>query len=175
GRDPATMTRWLIVSRGRTHGVFPAAPVLAPEGVVGKVVAAGEHQALIQTILEPESRVSVISARSRVPALCRGAGTRLTLDYAVKGSAFLPGDTIVTAGTGQVFPHGLVVGVVEKAEDRPTELFKSVTVLPLADIAKLEQAFVFCLSLPPESLWTDPWLDNLAPAEVQVPPSVEER
>lgn len=165
-----TLERWLTVSRGRRHGVFPGAPVLAPAGVVGKVVAAGEHQALVQTVLEPASRLAVMNLRSRVPALCRSPRQGLLcLDYAAKGSDFVAGDTLVTAGLGQVFPRNLAVGLVETAEDLPSELFKSVRVKPFADIARLEHVFVFSLTQPPESLWTDPWLDNLAPQEIQLP------
>lgn len=168
-RDPGTLQHWLTISRGRRQGVFPGAPVLAPEGIVGKVVAAGEHQSLVQTILAPESRFSALDARSRVPGLCR-AHTQglLRFDFAAKGSDVKPQDTIITAGMGLVFPRGLVVGTVQTASDLPTDLFRSVFVKPFVNIALLDQVFVFRPDVPAESLWADPWLDNLAPQEIKV-------
>ncbi len=168
-RDVTTMRRWLVVSRGRRHGVFPGAPVLALEGIVGKVVAAGEHQALVQTILDPESKISVRDIRSGIIGLCRAYRNELLfLDFIDKGADVQVNDTVITAGTGQVFPAGLAVGIVQKASDHPAELFRTIIVKPFADLSRLQEVFIFRLDLPPESLWTDPWLDNLAPSEIKV-------
>ena len=167
-RDLATMKRWLVIARGRNHGVFPGAPVLAPEGVVGKVVSAGKHQSLVQTILDPESKLGVIDLRSDVLGLCGSAGRdMLRIDYTAKGSDLLVGDTVVTAGLGRVFPGGLPVGIVASVDELPAELFPSVRVRPFADISKLNQVFVFKTAAPAESLWDDPWLENLAPEEIR--------
>lgn len=168
-RDVTTMRRWLVVSRGRRHGIFPGAPVLTLAGVVGKVVAAGEHQALVQTILDPESRISVRDVRSGIIGLCRAYRNELLfLDFIAKGADVQVSDTVITAGTGQVFPAGLAVGIVQKASDHPAELFRTVVVKPFADLSRLQEVFIFRLDLPPESLWADPWLDNLAPSEIKV-------
>ena len=170
GRDLATFEHWLTISRGRRHGVQPGAPVITPDGVCGKVIACGEHQALVQTLLAAESRVAVLNVRSRVPALARpDPGGRLVLDYAAKESDFRSGDTLVTAGIGTVFPKGLMLGEVVAVPDRPDALFKPVTIRPFADISRVEQVFV--ISLPegsgPEA--GTGWLENTAPPEVSIP------
>jgi rod shape-determining protein MreC len=168
-RDLTTLERQLLISRGTRHGLAAGSPVISPEGIVGKVVEAGIHQSLVQTILDPDSRVAVLNRRSRVPALAR-AGThhRLELEFAPKGSDFVIGDTLVTAGLGGVFPRGLLVGVVVAAADRPAELFKSVRVQPFAMINTLEQVFALRFA-PTEAGNEDSWLDNIGPAEIDVP------
>jgi rod shape-determining protein MreC len=150
-------------------GVRRGAPAITPEGLVGKVVASGKHQALVQTILDPESRVAVLNSRSRVPALARPAGRRqLVLDYVPKGSDYRAGDTVITAGLGGIFPKGLRVGTVVSADDRPGDMFSSLQVDPLADFSRLE--WVYIVGIPgsdgPES---DEWLDNLGPHEIDIP------
>lgn len=168
-RDLTTLERHLLISRGTRHGLAAGSPVISPEGVVGKVVNAGVHQSLVQTILDPDSRVAVLNRRSRVPALARaGSRHRLELQFASKGSDFRIGDTLVTAGLGGVFPRGLLVGTVVSAADRPAELFKSVRVRPFATINTLEQ--VFALRFPQTGNGNeDGWLDNIGPAEMDVP------
>jgi len=170
GRDLTTFEHWLVISRGSLHGIKVGAPVITPDGVCGKVVACGPHQALVQTLLASESRISVIDLRSRVPALARpDRSGRLILDYAPKDSDFRPGDTIVTAGLGIVFPKGLRVGEVTGTPDRPDALFKPVMIRPFADVSRIERVFV--ISLPAQTgLDTGTvWLENTAPPEVTIP------
>lgn len=170
GRDLTTFEHWLVISRGSLHGIRVGAPVITPDGVCGKVVACGPHQALVQTLLSPESRISVINLRSRVPALARpDRSGRLFLDYAPKESDFRPGDTVVTAGLGLVFPKGLRLGEVTSTPDQPDALFKPVTIRPFTDVSRVERVFVISL---PEGTQPDTgaaWLENTAPSEVSIP------
>ncbi len=169
-RDLATFERQLVVSRGRRHGVLPGAAVIVPDGVVGRVVAAGEHQSLVQTILDPESRVAVYDARSQVPGLALPAGSGLlALDYVAKGADFMAGDTLLTSGIGGIFPKGLRLGVVVVALDEPARLFKTVRLRPFTVISRLEHVFVVRLPGPDSTAREDGWLDNLAPVEVDIP------
>ena len=170
GRDLTTFEHWLVISRGTRHGVRPGAPVVTPDGVCGKVIACGPHQSLVQTLLSPESRIAVLNLRSRVPALARpDRAGRLVLDYAPKDSDFRPGDTLVTAGLGTVFPKGLRVGEVVTVPDRPEALFKPVTIRPFADVSRVEQVFVISM---PETAYPDSgtdWPENTARPEVSIP------
>ncbi len=170
GRDLTTFEHWLVISRGSLHGVRPGAPVITPDGVCGKVVACGPHQSLVQTLLAPESRIAVINLRSRVPALARpDRSGQLVLDYAPKESDFKPGDTIVTAGLGTIFPKGLRLGAVTSVPDRPEALFKPVTIRPFADVSRVERVFVISLPEGPQPDTGAVWLENTTPPEVTIP------
>lgn len=170
GRDLNTFEHWLIVSRGSLHGVRPGAPVITPDGVCGKVVACGPHQSLVQTLLAPESRIAVLNLRSRIPALARpDRAGRLFLDYAPKESDFRPGDTLVTAGIGTVFPKGLRLGEVVAAPERPEALFKPVTIRPFADVGRIEQVFVISMPVTSSPDSGTGWLENTARPEVSIP------
>lgn len=170
GRDLTTFEHWLVISRGSLHGVRPGAPVITPDGVCGKVIACGPHQSLVQTLLASESRIAVLNLRSRVPALARpDRSGHLVLDYAPKESDFTPGDTIVTAGLGTVFPKGLRVGEVTSVPDRPEALFKPVTIRPFADVSRVERVFVISLPEGPEPDTGAVWLENTITPEVFIP------
>jgi cell shape-determining protein MreC len=94
---------------------------------------------------------------------------RLFLDYVPKESDFKPGDTLVTAGIGTVFPKGLRLGEVVAVPDRPEALFKPVTIRPFADVSRIEQVFVISI---PEAASHDSgtgWLENTARPEVSIP------
>lgn len=145
-RDFTTLQRFLVVSWEGDAVVNPGAVALTPLGIVGKVIAVRDHQALIQSVLEPSFRIAVTNSRSRELALIHPAPNGLLLlDYAKKEADFLVGDTILTSGLGGVFPKNLKVGVVTEIRDEPGTLFKLVFAQPFVDITRVEQLFL----LPP--------------------------
>jgi rod shape-determining protein MreC len=186
GRDLGTFERYLTISRGRASGLKPGDPVIAADGVVGMLVACGDHQSLVQTLLAPTARAAVMSLRSHTPGVTRpdGAGF-LDIVYLPKDADYAVGDTVLTAGLGRVFPRGLLVGVVtatgaDSAAAEPAGLFQPVRVRPFVNFSRLDVVFVLPL---PETLpaSTQPevqsrtWLENLAPSEVSCPEESETR
>jgi rod shape-determining protein MreC len=166
-RDLGTLKRFLTVSRGATCGVRIGSVALAPQGVVGKVIAVSAHQALVQTIFEPDFRVAVLNSRTRELAMARpGQENLLNLDYVSPDADYQPGDTIITSGLGGIFPKGLNIGTVKTVQNKPDALFKPVSVQPFVNITRLEQVFI--LAIPAESL-PEGWLENLKPAEIRIP------
>ncbi|MEO0070621.1 MAG: rod shape-determining protein MreC [candidate division WOR-3 bacterium] len=145
-RDFTTLQRFLVVSWEGDEVVTTGAVALTPHGIVGRVIAVREHQALIQSVLEPSFRIAVTNSRSRELAIVHPAPNGLLLlDYAKKEADFLVGDTILTSGLGRVFPKNLKVGVVTEIRDEPGTLFKRVFAQPFVDVTRVEQLFL----LPP--------------------------
>jgi rod shape-determining protein MreC len=168
-RDLVTFERYLIVSRGRQSRVRPGSPVIAPAGIAGKVVFAGRHQSLVQTLYATDCRVSVADKRSRVPALLRAdPDGSLVLDYVPKDADYRVNDTVVTAGLGGVFPKGLGVGTVTSVPEQAA-MFQPVRIRPFVNIPALQEVFILDL---PDSI-PGGWLDNLAPPEVAIPDQPE--
>lgn len=167
-RDLSTLERYLVVSRGRSQGIVPGTPVLAPQGLVGLVVEAGEHQSLVQTILDPEFQVSVINARSRLAALARAVGSGyLSAEFALPEADFEVGDTVLTAGLGGVFPKNLLVGFVTDVAIPPSALFKTIRLKAAAELARLEAVYLLPIRRRPRG--EDEWYEGLAPLEVSPP------
>lgn len=165
-RDLTTFRSYLVISAGTIVGVHPGCPVVTPNGVVGKTIACGPHQSLVQTLLATDCRVAVVNLRSRVPALTRvNADGTLTLDYVAKDADYRVGDTVVTAGLGGIFPRGIVVGSVASIPTSSTGLFQQIKLRPAAELATLTEVFVVIV---PDTLVTG-WLANLAPLEVTIP------
>jgi len=181
-RDLATFERYLVISRGLNKGIRLGNPVITQDGVVGKIVSVSPHQALVQTVLASDARVAVMSLRSRTPGITRPVGTdELSVDYLPKEADYRVGDTVVTAGLGEVFPKGLRVGVVVSAPDDEGALFKPVLIQPLVQLARLEAVYVLCLPETPlpaapdsESVRRDSgryyeWIENVGTPEVSIP------
>lgn len=145
GQDTTTR-QTLTIDRGASHGVYNNAPVVTPDGVVGRVIHAGRFSSIVQLVSDPESAVGVIVQSSRLQGLVRGDGSRyLELEYIDEHIELLPGEELITSGTDQIYPKGLPLGIVA-ANGPDRSLMKTARVDPAADLSRLEE--VLCLIAP---------------------------
>ena len=144
GVDATPWFRTVTVDRGIRHGVRLDMAVIAPGGVVGRVVGTpGMRAAQVQLIVDRNAAAGVLIERTRVPGVVVGAGDGLGLhmDYVSNLEDVRVGDTVVTSGTDGIYPHGLVVGTVTVVE-RGTDLYKSIGVEPAIGFDRLEHVLI---------------------------------
>jgi rod shape-determining protein MreC len=146
----------LTVDRGGDDGLARMMPVVAAEGVVGRVhaVLAGTAEVLLLT--DSNSVVAARVERSRARANVRGTGEtgRCRLDYALRADDLLEGDLLVTSGTDGVFPRGLPVGRIRELRRSAQGLYQKADVTPAVDVTKLEEVLV--LTSGPEAAAASP-------------------
>jgi len=137
----------LTIDRGAEDGLDRMMPVVAAQGVVGRVHAVLGRSAEVLLLTDRNSAVAVAVDRSRARATVRGTGdpTLCRLDYALRGDDILEGDLLVTSGTDGVFPRGLPVGRVSGLRRPGVGLYQRAEVTPAADVTRVEEVFV----LPP--------------------------
>ena len=108
-----TFAKSLLVSAGRVDGVQKGQAVIAADGLIGRVVEAGERSARVLLITDMNSRVPVLVEGSRQHAIFAGQNDQKgTLVHLPPESKVSKGARVVTSGVGGVFPVGLPVGVV---------------------------------------------------------------
>lgn len=130
--------RLATITAGRMAGVMPGMPVRAAEGLVGRVIEAGQIAARVQLLTDGGSVVPVRRLADGSAALAAGRGDGLIELRPLSAGAnpFRPGDLVVTSGTGGVFPPNVPTAiVVERRED-------VALARPLADPAALDFAIV---------------------------------
>jgi rod shape-determining protein MreC len=147
-RDGLPWFRTLIIDKGTSDGVTLNAPVLAPSGVVGRVIETGPYAAKVQLLLDRESGVGVLVERSRVNGVLQGrvgpadeAAVELLMKYVPALADVAVGDVVVTSGLDRIYPKGLVVGRI-RAVGTGSGLFKDVLVTPSAGFDRLEEVLV---------------------------------
>ena len=74
--------------------------------------------------------------------MARGRGVEMSLDYALRDADIVAGDLLVTSGMGGVFPKGLPLGMVARAERDEFGLFQIVDIAPAVDFSHLEEVLV---------------------------------
>lgn len=149
-REPSSISRSIIINVGKENGVAAYMPVIMSLGVVGKVILALQHMALVQLLNDPSNRTSVLDQRSREVGILE---TENGEDYFIRyrtHADVVAGDTIVTSGLGGVYLKGLTVGAISRVAANQDPLFKKVFVAISVDFNRLEDVFVIRV----KSQWT---------------------
>lgn len=136
--------RSLTVNRGRRAGIRRLTPVIVPDGLVGRVVAARANLAVIQLLSDPSSVVGALVQRTRTLGMVEGEpGGGLRFKFLARdGGGIRAGDLIVTSGLGGVFPKGVPVGRIAQVEVRDSALFQFVPLIPTVDFARVEEVLL---------------------------------
>lgn len=143
GKEPAYWYQTIVVDRGKKDDVLEGMIVLAPSGVVGQVIHAGEHYSKILLANAPSSAIDAMIQKNRIRGILKGAGERgYVLHYVLKNADIEEGDYIVTAGIGGVFPAGIPLGRVSKIHKKRRGMFQEIEVQPHVDFQKLEFVFI---------------------------------
>src|SRR2546426_449909 len=99
--------------------------VIAPDGLVGRVVDVRAGSSVVQVLTDPASSVGAHVVRTRTPGVVEGEprGT-LRFKYMPRdGSGLQIGDLVVSSGLGGLFPGGIPIGRVRTIDDRGSALF----------------------------------------------------
>jgi rod shape-determining protein MreC len=124
-REWGGWVRSLTVNRGRADRVTRLTAVIAPDGLIGRVVDVRPGASIVQVLTDPASTVGALVVRSRTQGIVEGEprGTLRFKYMARDGDGIQVGDLVVTSGAGGLFPRGIPVGRVRAIDDRGSALF----------------------------------------------------
>jgi rod shape-determining protein MreC len=139
-------TRWfavILVDRGSRDGVRRNAPVVAAEGLVGRVLAVTPTTAQVLMITDPRSAVGVVLQQSREVGVVEGQSQmRLRLKYISRSRELASGEVLVTSGLTGIFPRGLPVGSIASVIRETGEVYQEADVRPAVDLNHLEEVLI---------------------------------
>jgi rod shape-determining protein MreC len=143
GHDPAR-SQTITIDRGAASGVRTDTAIITPNGIVGRVIHAGNFSAIVQLVVDSQSAVGVMLQSTRRQGIVKGTGGRdLDLDYIDDDNDLKEGDTFLTSGEDRIYPKGLPVGTILSVGPR-RGLLKTVQIRPAADLGRLEE--VLCVT-----------------------------
>ena len=140
--------RTLTADKGTRDGVRPDMAVIAPAGVVGRVVVPSARSAKVQLLIDRNAAAAVVVERSRAQGVVVGGDNdRLQMQYVSEASDVAVGDLVVTSGIDTIYPKGLVVGKVETVE-KNGPAFKRIVVKPAVDFSQIEEVLIVLTPTP---------------------------
>lgn len=143
GKSPSLHNRSIILDRGTKAGIRKNLPVIAADGLVGKIIETSAVSSEMLTLFNRSTPISGMDLRSRVQGIVKWkGGSYLAFDDVPLHSDVIAGDTIITSGMGGVYPKGIFVAIVQSVSESPKEIVMSIKVKPFVDISLLEDVFV---------------------------------
>lgn len=142
--NPDPVMRTITIDRGSADGVQPDMAVIAPGGVVGRIIApVAQHAARVQLIIDRNAAAGALTDRSRAGGMVVGveADPPLRMELVSNFADVKPGDAVVASGVDGIFPKGYAIGRIETA-DRGSGLYFTITVRPSVDFSSLEEVLV---------------------------------
>jgi len=134
--------------------VKPGMPVLAPEGVVGRVQRVAGPYCDVLLAVDPKCAIDAVISRTGARGILRGVAAedryRGRIEYLLKKDEVEVGDLVVTSGIGGPFPRDLPLGAVSKVTKNEVGLYQEAEVAPAVDFGRLREVPVL-LALPPDA------------------------
>jgi rod shape-determining protein MreC len=134
--------RTVTIGKGTADGLRPDMAVLAPSGVVGRVILPSAGAAKVQLLVDRNAAAGALIERSRSQGIVSGnGGPLLRLDFVSDTADIRIGDTVVTSGIDGIYPKGFVVGKVIQV-DRAGGSYRTISIQPAVDFSSLEDVLV---------------------------------
>jgi len=148
GSSASPEFRTVTIDKGTTSGLGADMAVVAPAGVVGRIVVPSARAAKVQLLIDRNAAAGALIERSRAQGVVVGIGdNRLQLDYVSEIADIVAGDVVVTSGIDGIYPKGFVIGRVESVE-KTSGAYKTIMVRPAVDFSSLEEVLVILTPTP---------------------------
>ena len=140
--DTSGRFKAIIIDRGSADGVEVNDAIVNANGLIGRVVLTTNDLAKVQLVTDANCSVGALIERTRRQGVLRGNGLGGAEMHDVPSlSDVQVGDRVLTAGIDGIYPKGIPVGTIAKAE-QGQDLFKQIQVKPLVDFGSIEEVIV---------------------------------
>jgi rod shape-determining protein MreC len=147
GIDQKSLIKTILINKGTSHGIRNGLPVMNDQGALGRIVETSWHVSRVLLITDGNSNVDALLQGTRVQGILQGSGTmRCMLKYVAKTEEVKAGDLVVSSGMTEIFPKGLLLGTVIRADKNDPGLFQRIEVAPAVDFTRQEEVLVLMVT-----------------------------
>ncbi len=144
GADASPWFRTLTIDRGSQDQIHADLAVIAPAGIVGRIVGEpGPRAAQVHLLIDRNAAAGALIERTRAVGIVAGQDdpAAFSMDYVSNQEDVAVGDRVIASGTDGIFPHGFAIGTVAAVERGP-DLYKNIVVTPAVDFTRIEQVLI---------------------------------
>ena len=146
GRSPTVWYSTVTIDKGSGDGVRADDPVVAAQGLAGKVTQTTPNTAQVTLITDADSAVTARVQPSGATGVVEpnvGNPNDLQLDFLERGAHIAQGQMVVTAGfstgdLGSIFPPGIPIGHITRATVEEQQAYQRVHLAPFADLRDMD-------------------------------------
>ena len=146
GHDASNWWKSIQIDRGSNDGLRENQAVINADGIIGKTIQVTRGESRVLLLIDSNCKASAVLQNSREPGVCSGAessDSTLVMTYVNRAAAIRAGERVISSGLGGVFPKGVVIGTVVKAQlNKQTGMYQDLTIKPAVDFRRLEEVLV---------------------------------
>jgi rod shape-determining protein MreC len=149
--EPANYQWAVSIDKGTEDGIQEDMAVVAPEGLVGKVVRATSSDAIVLYLIDPRgaARAKIVKGGPLGIIEGNGSGEALSLTNVDSEAKVDVGDEVVTSAYNQgIFPSNIKIGSIESVSGDTAAPQQNIDVEPYVDFQTLEIVIVLLDSGP---------------------------
>ena len=134
--------RTFTIDKGTRDGLRPDMAVIAPTGVVGRIIMPSARASKVQLLIDRNAAAGAIVERSRAQGVVLGTGgDKLKFEYVPGAADVQVGDRVVTSGIDGIYPKGFAIGQIESIQ-KGAGVFSAIVVKPVVEFSSLEEVLV---------------------------------
>jgi len=134
--------RTFTIDKGTRDGLRPDMAVIAPTGVVGRIIMPSARASKVQLLIDRNAAAGAIVERSRAQGVVLGTGgDKLKFEYVPGAADVQVGDRVVTSGIDGIYPKGFAIGQIESIH-KGAGVFSAIVVKPVVEFSSLEEVLV---------------------------------
>jgi len=136
---------YIMLNKGKRHGIDKDMAVITSNGVVGTVVNASENFSWVMSVLNKQTRISarIVKNNQMGTVVWTGMDHRIgTLTDIPAHVKITKGDTITTSGFSYIFPANLMLGTIEDFRVEHGEHFYVIPFRFSVDFNSLDYVYV---------------------------------
>tara|TARA_B100001013_G_scaffold333947_1_gene251276 strand:- start:1103 stop:1924 length:822 start_codon:yes stop_codon:yes gene_type:complete len=142
GGDGSSGYRSRVLDKGSNAGIKKNSAVINLDGIVGRILHVSYNSSVVQLISDLDSGVGVLLEKSRAQGVLKGIGEQIAyVDYVSINEKTVPGERVLTSGLDQIYPKGLLVGIVLSAKKERGTL-QQIEVSLSSQMQKLEEVLI---------------------------------
>lgn len=145
GYQPDNFRQFVTIGRGKSDGIEEGMAVVSQGALVGTVQEVTNTTARVFLVIDPNFRVTGLDQDSpgRPTGTVRGQiGNGLIMDKIAQTEEIKPGNTIVTTGTGNEIPKGLIIGRIQTVDRKDNGVFQTAQLTSSVAFNRLEVVYV---------------------------------
>lgn len=130
----------VTINQGKNKDLQIGMPIIFGEGyVIGKIISVEPNTADVLLLTSNSSNISAqVQSNDNAQGLIVGKhGLSLEMQLIPKGNQIVKDNLVITSGTENKVPKGLIIGKIDTIENKANDLFDSAQIIPIMDYTQI--------------------------------------
>ncbi len=146
-KDSSSWFSTFYIDKGTEDGLYVGANVMSGEGLVGVIVECNEHNSMVRSIVNDNSKISAKILPANALCTVEGGASiyedgRLVVKNIDKDANISIGDKVVTSHISDRFNTGIIIGYVSEIHSDSNNLTKTAYIRTAVDFTNISEVLV---------------------------------